>query len=274
MEAMSDVLYASHPRAPGPPEIAEGEIALMFSGGLDSTATALALAKTHDRVHLVTYKNGYGHLKMGRARARFEDLSRTVGPKFTYTLISTKPLFDRLLVRSVAGDYKQFGSGFVWCLGCKLAMHARSAWFCLENGVPRMADGSNSETDEMVEQSLLSLSLIDFFYEDHAVAYGAPVYDATRDESRDVLKEAGVRTGLTILGRQLGVQPTCVAGELYYLPYLLLNKPVEHNEENVAAFFEKKTPAAKLLVREGLASVGLDVDELIAARIDAGLELH
>lgn len=271
---MSDVLFASHPRSRGTPELNDGEIALMFSGGLDSTATALALAETHERVHLVTYQNGYGHLKMGRSRARFEDLSRTVGPKFTYTLISTKPLFDRLLVRSVVKDYKQFGSGFVWCLGCKLAMHARSAWFCLENGVPRMADGSNSETDEMVEQSLLSLSLIDFFYEDHGIVYGAPVYEATRHESRDVLKEAGVRTGLTILGRQLGVQPTCVAGELYYLPYLLLNKPVQHDEKKVAAFFEQKTAAAKELVRDGLASVGLDADALIAARIDPKAELR
>lgn len=271
---MSDVLFSSHPRAPGPPSLAEDEIALMFSGGLDSTATALALAETHERVHLVTFQNGYGHLKMGRARARFEDLTRTVGPKFTYSLISTKPLFDRLLVRSVGKDYRRFGSGFVWCLGCKLAMHARSAWFCLENGVPRMTDGSNSETDEMVEQSLLSLSLIDFFYEDHGIAYGAPVYDATRDESRDILKEAGVRTGLTVLGRQLGVQPSCVAGELYYLPYLLLNKPVRHDEAKVAAFFEEKVPAASQLVREGLASVGLDADALIAERVDALGTIH
>lgn len=31
------------------------EISLMFSGGVDSTATALILAEQYDRVHLLTY---------------------------------------------------------------------------------------------------------------------------------------------------------------------------------------------------------------------------
>ena len=265
---MEDVLDASHP-GPSDPTLKPNEVALMFSGGLDSTATALALSRTHERVHLVTYRNGYGHLRLGRARARYEDLVASEGPRFTFSLISTKPLFERLLLRSLAEDYKKVRSGFVWCLGCKLAMHARSAWFCLENGLPRMADGANGETDEMVEQSLLSLSLIRFFYEDLGIDYGAPVYDATRDESRENLRRRGVRTGLTVLGRQLGVQPTCIAGELYYLPYLLLNKPVKHDEDKVAAFFEDKVPRARELVRDGLRSRGLDLDELLAARAPA-----
>ncbi len=262
---MDDVLDASHP-GPADSTLKPDEVALMFSGGLDSTATALSLCKTHARVHLVTYRNGYGHPKLDRARARYEDLVRAQGPRFTFTLISTRPLFEELLVRSVADDYRTVRSGFVWCLGCKLAMHTRSAWFCLENGLPRMADGANGETDEMVEQSLLSLSLIRFFYEDLGIEYGAPIYDATRAQSRADLRRRGVRTGLTVLGRQLGVQPTCIAGELYYLPYLLLNKPVKHDEGKVAAFFEGKVPRARELVREGLASRGLDLDALLEAR--------
>ncbi len=262
---MEDVLDASHPGS-ADPTLKPDEVALMFSGGLDSTATALALSRTHERVHLVTYRNGYGHLKLDRARARYEDLVRSAGPNFTWTLISTRPLFEELLLKSLAADYRAVRSGFVWCLGCKLAMHARSAWFCLENGLPRMTDGANGETDEMVEQSLLSLSLIRFFYEDLSVEYGAPVYDATRDESRADLRRRGVRTGLTVLGRQLGVQPTCIAGELYYLPYFLLNKPVKHDEDKVAAFFEAKVPRAKEFVREGLRRRGLELDALLAAR--------
>ncbi len=260
-----DVLDATHPGPPDP-TLKPDDVALMFSGGLDSTATALALADTHARVHLVTYRNGYGHRHMERARARYDDLVRAAGDKFTWTLISTKGLFEDLLLGSLAADYRKVRSGFVWCLGCKLAMHARSAQFCLEHGIPRMTDGANGETDEMVEQSLLSLSLIRFFYEDHGVEYGAPVYDATRDASRDKLRAMGVRTGLTVLGRQLRVQPTCVAGELYYLPYLLLNKPVKHDEDKVAAFFEAKVPRASELVREGLKAQGLDLDALLAER--------
>lgn len=263
---MDDVLDASHPGAPDP-TLKPDEIALMFSGGLDSTATALALAGTHRRVHLLTYCNGYGHRRMERARARYEALVKAVGPRFTFSLISTQSLFERLLLRTVGADYRAVRSAFVWCLGCKVAMHARSAQFCLEHGLTKMADGANGETDEMVEQSLLSLSILRYFYEDLGIEYGAPVYDVSRERSRAVLRDAGVRRGLTVLGRQLGVQPTCVAGELYYLPYLLLNKPVKHDEAQVAAFFESKLPRAREAVFARLRAQGLDGEQLVAERV-------
>lgn len=272
---MKDVLDASHPPrplAPGRlPEVRPNEIALMFSGGLDSTATALRLAEQHERVHLVTYRNGYGHFRHDRSRRRAQELRRAAGDKFTFTLISTKQAFEQIVVRSIGADYRRFGSGFVWCLGCKLAMHARSALFCLRRGLLTMADGSNSDTDEMVEQSLLSLSLIRFFYEDLGVDFGTPVYDDAREASRDALRGGGVRTGLTVLDRQLGIQPSCVAGALYYLPYLLLNKAVKHEEDRVAGFFEAKTELARSLVDGWLAQEGVTLQEVLASRSTDGV---
>ncbi len=236
-----DVLYASHPDAA---PAGDDEIGLMFSGGLDSTATALALAERFSRVHLVTYRNGYGHWRHDRSRKRAEAL----GDRFTFTLISTKDAFQKLSVKTIGKDYRKFGSGFVWCLGCKLVMHARSVLFCLDRGLTRMADGSNGATDEMVEQSILSLSLIRHFYEDYGIDFGTPVYNDERADHRARLAAAGVESGRTLLDRQLGIQPTCVAGELYYLPYLLLNKPVRHDEGDVVDFFAEKVPIAKELV--------------------------
>ncbi len=134
-----------------------------------------------------------------------------------------------------------------------------------------MADGSNSDTDEMVEQSLLSLSLIRFFYEDLGVDFGTPVYDDAREASRDALRGGGVRTGLTVLDRQLGIQPSCVAGALYYLPYLLLNKAVKHEEDRVAGFFEAKTELARSLVDGWLAQEGVTLQEVLASRSTDGV---
>ena len=65
------------------PEVRKNEIALMFSGGVDSTATAIMLAEKFDRVHLVTYKNGYGHYYFNRTQKRVEELNEALGDRFT-----------------------------------------------------------------------------------------------------------------------------------------------------------------------------------------------
>jgi hypothetical protein len=171
-----------------------------------------------------------------------------------------------VIVNSVLADYRKYKSGFIWFMGCKLAMHMRSVLFCLEHGLARATDGSNSDTAEMVEQSLLSLSLIRFFYEDHTVEFGTPVYEVERAESRKLIKELGIRMGVQVLDRHLCIQPTCVAGELYYLPYVLMNKPVNHDEQAVSAFIEEKEVICRRILKAYFDRKGIDLDALMANR--------
>ena len=250
----------------GFPDLRGDEIALMFSGGLDSTATAVMLAERFRRVHLITYRNGYGHYYHHRTEDRVRELNRRLGDRFVWTLISTKHHFDRILVDHVLADYAEYRSGFVWFMGCKMAMHMRSAVYCLEHGLLHMTDGSNSDTDEMVEQSLLSLSLITHFYDDHTVDFGTPVYDVHRAESREIIAEMDLKMGVQVMDRHLCIQPTCIAGELYYLPYLFFNKPVKHDEELVSRFIEVKARVCRQLMAEYFRAKGVDLDDLLARR--------
>ena len=243
----------------------------MFSGGLDSSAAALGLARQFRRVHLLTYRNGFGHFFTERSRDRAEAIRRALADdpeagEIVHALMSTKEHFEDLLVKTAAADFKEYRSGFIWCMGCKLAMHARSAAYCLIHGIEKMTDGSNAGTDEMVEQSLISLSMVRAFYERFAIEFFTPVYEQTRDDSRRALEEHGVRTGVRVMDRHLGVQPTCIAGELYYMPYLLFNKRVKHEDEVVASFIAAKMPIAERVVRAELEKVGMDLDEVLAAR--------
>lgn len=225
----------------------------MFSGGLDSSAAALHLAQHHRRVHLLTYNNGFGHFFVQRSAKRAQALRRALrdqpgAGELIHSVLSTRDDFDKLLVSTAVADFGKYKSGFVWCMGCKLAMHARSAAYCLQNGVAKMADGSNSGTSEMVEQSLLSLSMVRAFYARHSIEFFTPVYEQEREQSRERLAEMGVRSGIAVLDRQLGIQPTCVAGELYYMPYLLFNKRVKHEDDVVARFIAAKLPIADEIV--------------------------
>ena len=266
----SDVLNEDAPVPPlrdgQMPEIKPNEICLMFSGGVDSTATAVMLAEKYDKVHLVTYRNGYGHWYHHRSGLRVDELNRRLGDRFTFSLITTKGYFDDVVVNSVLKDYRDYGSGFIWFMGCKMAMHLRTILFCLEHGLLISTDGSNSDTAEMVEQSLLSLSLIRFFYEDHTVDFGTPVYEVRRAESRDLIKDLGIRMGVQVMDRHLCIQPTCVAGELYYLPYLLMNKPVNHDERTVSRFIEAKEVICRKIIKAYLSDKGVDLDALLENR--------
>ncbi len=217
----------------------------MFSGGVDSTTAALRLAERFDEVHLLTWGNGYGHYKLDRTRRRVDELRRVAGDRFVHHLGSVKPLFELLLVDDLLAEYRRWSSGFIWCLGCKLAMHTASVLYDLRHGIEVMADGSSHATSEMVEQMPTSLFRFRDFYAEFGIRFEVPVYQLTRSEEIEGLRQRGFRMGLRVGDRFLGVQPKCHPGELYYLPYLLLDQPPDHDPEKVGRFIAEKTAVAR-----------------------------
>lgn len=222
----------------------------MFSGGVDSTAAALHLAASYDRVHLLTFGNGYGHYGFSRSERRADELQARFPGRFVYTFQSVRPLFEALCLSTLADDYTRFHSGFVWCLGCKLAMHAASARYDRAHGLTEHTDGSSGDTSEMVEQAVIALSMVSHFYADHGIDFVPTGYDVPRDEKRQLLRDTGLRMGIPLRDRYLGIQPGCIPGELYYLPYLLLRRPPRHPDRLVAEYIHSKRPLMDRLVTE------------------------
>jgi hypothetical protein len=241
------------------PEIArpEDEVSLMFSGGIDSTTAALALGRRHRHVHLLTYNNGYTHQHMDRTKDRVAELRDKVGDRYSHTMLSTKELFDHFLVNKVAREYLEYKSGFIWCLGCKMAMHTRSILYNLEHGVRYMADGSSSSTGEMVEQSLVSLYGFRELYAQYGIQFTTPVYTIPREDEIRSLKREGFKMGFRVLDRFAGVQPTCKAGEIYYLSFLLFDQPPKHDEATVKRFLDTKGRAANSFIVKWCADRGI-----------------
>jgi predicted subunit of tRNA(5-methylaminomethyl-2-thiouridylate) methyltransferase len=226
--------------------------ALMFSGGVDSTVAALKLLDEFDQVHLLTFSNGYGHYAFGRTRRRVRELDRRHPGRFVHFQASIKELFEEICLSTIQEDYREHGSAFMWCMGCKLAMHARSVIYCRRNGIESMADGSAADSDEMVEQMLLSVSMVHHLYRDWGIDYFVPVYHVSRDEKRRMLRDEGYFMGVPLLDRYLGIQPSCIPGELYYLPYILFNKAPGHEEETVARYIASKRPILDAIIAPSL----------------------
>jgi hypothetical protein len=172
---------------------------------------------------------------------------------------SSRDLFERLVVDDLAGEYRRHGSGFVWCLGCKLAMHSKSVVYNLRHGIRDMSDGSSRSTGEMVEQMLVSVYMVREFYARFGIDYRTPVYSVPREEEIGFLEKSGFRMGFRVGSRFLGVQPKCRPGELYYLPFLLFNQMPRHDEDRVAAFLEEKREVAAAWVAERCAAEGIEI---------------
>jgi len=231
------------------------DVALMFSGGLDSTCAAVTLLDEHPRIHLLTYTNGYGHYAVGRVRRRLRELERRFPDRFVQQVVSIRELFDELLVDRITEEYGKYRSGFIWCLGCKLAMHARSILYCRENDIGFMTDGSSADTNEMVEQMPVSVALIRDLYARWGVTFSTPVYDIPRSGKRRLLDEMGFFRGLPVGDRAFFIQPRCIPGELYYLPFVLLGQAPRHDEETVGRFIRDK---------------GAQLDAWLTTRLGAG----
>jgi predicted subunit of tRNA(5-methylaminomethyl-2-thiouridylate) methyltransferase len=228
------------------------QAALMFSGGVDSTVAAVKLLEDFDRIHLLTFANGYGHYAFGRTRRRVRELDQRYPGRFVHFEASIKQMFEEICLSSIKEDYGKYGSAFMWCMGCKLCMHARSIIYCHQNGIEMMSDGSASDSDEMVEQMLLSVSMVYWLYEEWGIEYFVPVYHIGRDDKRQMLRDGGYHLGIPVLDRYLGIQPSCIPGELYYLPYILFNKTPGHEEETVARYIASKRGQLDKVIRAAL----------------------
>ena len=220
-------------------------IVLLFSGGIDSTMTACQLAQSYDRVDLLTFKNEYGHYHISRTAKRAKELDRHFPNTFTHRIESVRDLFETLVLDTLQEDYKRFGSGFVWCMGCKLAMHTKTIIHCIEHGILEAADGSSFDTSEMVEQMPTSVAKIRSFYCENDITFENPVYKQKRSDSIRALSEMGFRMGFRIGDRFLGTQPKCKPGELYYMPLLLLGKDPVHPEKSVCDYIDEKINMAR-----------------------------
>ena len=240
------------------------EIALMFSGGIDSTMAACLLAEEYDKVHLLTYNNGYGHMFMSATKKRVKELEKKFPGKFSHKLTSSKKLFEDIAVNNIYDEYKKHESGFVWCLGCKIAMHTQSIIYCLENAIPYMSDGSSRDTSEMVEQKPFSIKLIKQMYSSYGIEFITPVYDIKRNEEISKLKTMGFNMGLfRVMDRFIGIQPKCFAGELYYLPNILFKRKPKHDNYQIKIFFNRKRELVERTIEKHFESKGINTKQQI-----------
>ncbi len=220
-------------------------VALLFSGGLDSTLAATVLAEDYDMVHLVSVWRGYGHAKVERTTARFEELRSHFGAdRFTHVIMNGKSLFREVILRSLAGDIARFKGLFVICVGCKLVMHALGALYCLNHGIVEIADGASGATEWMSDQAAVTLDGYRQLHKTFGIRYSNPVVEITdREDAREELRRLGFGTGRKVAGRDLGTQPVCYYGDLLtFLRESLFKVSLPVSDKRIDEYISVKRP--------------------------------
>lgn len=239
-------------------------VSLMYSGGLDSTVTALTLAEQYDRVHLLTYNRGYGHWFVGRSSVRIPQLEKHLGRSvFTQFRADVKGLFKKIVLDSFVSDFRKYKALFIVCVGCKMAMHAQSVIYNLEHGIPYVSDGASETTAWMPDQMPVTLAEYKRLHEDYGLTYSNPVYHfGTREKARETLREAGLSMGHRIADRDFGTQPICLFGDVITIVREVVKVGLPLKEESIMDFMRAKRPILDEYITDYFARRGADVDEL------------
>ncbi len=227
------------------------EVALMFSGGVDSTVCVVRLLADHDRVHLVTWDTRGGILRPEWSRRSANVLRDRYGDRVTHHVGDCAGEFRTLVTSRLGRIYARHRSRFVWCLGCKMAMHVATLAWCLERDLGFAADGSSVETPYYVEQMPVSIAWIRGFYADHGVTFLTPAHEfPTREEKIRLLDDAGLARGRTLFGRNPGTQPLCVPGNLVYFASTFLDRHPSFDVGEVSRYLELDRPLFERLLAD------------------------
>lgn len=153
-------------------------IALLYSGGSDSTFSACLLAERFEKIYLMTYtrlgfwgkKMVFSHLE--RMRERF---SRVM---FIQRFINIDKLYKEICYNDYLNGIRKYGFMVLSTCGfCKIAMHWRNLIFCIDNNIKFTADGASMESREYVEQNpKILMPEIKSMYNYFGITHMNPVY--------------------------------------------------------------------------------------------------
>ena len=153
------------------------EIAVLFSGGTDSTAAVALLAESYDRLHLLSYGHS-GISKPENSRTNVRLLEQRFGERFEHRIYDVDRLFRWVTYLNYWENVRKFGFfNLTTCGLCKLSMHVRTLVYCLDHGIGEVADGANRHMSHFPAQMQEVLDELRDLYARFGIVYQNPVFD-------------------------------------------------------------------------------------------------
>lgn len=179
-------------------------IAILFSGGRDSSLCVCLLASAGYRVHLLSFDDGIGigselsNYRYEELRGRFPD---RINPRVRIPIFG---LFRKIAIQTIEDDFARYEKNLI-LLGSKLAMHAAATVYCLQHGISQLADGSNRYQSMYAEQTPEAITELKAFAAKYRIEFLNPIWNYESELAvKYDLMEYGISTksleGVTIFG--------------------------------------------------------------------------
>ena len=267
----------------------KNEVAVMFSGGIDSLLASVLLQQKYDKVHLITFDKGYLEFGVKNNLPNVERLKKTYGEdRITHEIIDLKKVVKRIAVKKIFKDRKKYNMETRWCVGCRMGMNVGGLLYALENNLIGYADGSNRE--QVPSDANLTGTAENYpsivnrhknFAMEYAVHFITPTYEyGSREDRRTKLKELGFDidflsldttkkiSGLMTKEARKRSQPMCFSGWIIHWRRNLLGKPVEQNEAMTVDYItQKQAGVVREVIKDYFAEKGVAIDDLVAGRM-------
>jgi hypothetical protein len=268
--------------------IIKNEVAVMFSGGIDSLLAAVLLLKEHDRVHLITFDKGYLEFGVKNNVPNVERLKAAFGEdRIAHQIVELKDVVKRIAVKGFFKDRKKYNAETRWCVGCRVGMNTGGLIFALDNDLLGYADGSNREQIPSPENltgtaenypSIVNRSKA--LAAEYAVHFLTPTYEyGIREDRRRKLAELGFDIDFLSQDHSKKIagmmtkevvkrsQPICFSGWLVHWKRNLFGKAVGQNEERTVDYVSRKQAGVvREVIRDYFADKGMDVEAIVKAR--------
>ncbi|MDY6934460.1 MAG: hypothetical protein SVZ03_09595 [Spirochaetota bacterium] len=198
------------------------KLAVMFSGGTDSTYAAWTQIPKFDEIHLIIFvRHGLRNpdnpqVMVDRLRKAFpdkniifrndldfEDIYQKINPQSekeeVHQLVLNQkinPLWEdphgKRLGREVydSNKIKLFMANE--CLQCKIAMHIAAIQYCIDNEITDICDGGNPEQLDDGSQQEDVKEVAREIFSRYGINYFSPVYNVTPEERCKALYEGGI----------------------------------------------------------------------------------
>jgi hypothetical protein len=202
------------------PEARIRAIAVLFSGGSDSTLAAALAAERAQSVHLISYAHPFMffHEKIDINIPRLRDTFPLTS--FEIYRENITPLYRRLYLRRHLRNVARHGTMLVphLCGACKLAMHYATVAYCRPRGITHVYCGAHEESSRVFPAQMKPvIEDTQRMYARHGVTYEVPVYHAGRTDR--TIHELGIIDNPNMKDQHLfyTTQHTCPIGALVHI---------------------------------------------------------
>lgn len=180
------------------------KVAVLFTGGRDSSLVACLEALQGKEVHLLTCNSGIG-IKSELSEIRVEELKHRFPEQIVgRTVLPTYGLFRSIAISKLEEDFKRWGVNLI-LLGDKLAIHAAATVYCLKNGITRIVDGCVGYQKDLAEQKNVAIEILRGFEAEYGITYECPIYHfGSQDDVKYALMTFGLSSksleGVSVFG--------------------------------------------------------------------------